>query len=1336
MVHRNVEAVACLYNFTALRELCLVHQDFVAIPQGLSDCPQLEVLWVAECGITKIEGLDALLNLKRLYLYSNQIETMDNLSHLTQLKTLWLCSNRITSVAGLATLTSLEELWLASNFIETISTSLDTLKNLKELNLADNLISSFEDITHLTKLPQLSTLWLCDPLYGTNPVCDLCNYKTYALNILKNLHQLDSSDITDEVRGTAEAAFVKKKMYYNMKEKTLKRNMTGALKAAGVFRTQFITQLHNMLVEVSYVERGIKRELNELKYYGRTPVRISEVPIKSEQPTQEYEKQLNLKLAASNRAQTVLDTKFTQVQSTFARLKVKLEDLSDTYLGYLHVEQCSGGNTHLEVGTAQDPWVEHCLDLFYSRAESLASSYSSARGASVPRVHRVLKLHNRHLRHLFEQKVANTTRRHFEYLFYIFDASHTVLWPHFTWDHIVQKGFLPPTVLKAAGYHGSVMLSNSVPLCMAAAKEEQPQITDGDDKPLGDPAFTHKLLVVRCFLGNVKNYSKPVTLKPSTKNYDAKESEQTEPTVICRESFPEFDSVCCPLPEGGSARVWHVFHRNMVLPEYVIEFSVPPQSPQHPLGRTPATDFEQPEHILLQEKFAAELQDLHTSDEVDIAIANLKCMPPNLPRRIEFFRITEDFILRHLALTDLTTVTYLDLYGCGISQIENLTQLVNLRELVCAFNRIRRIEGVAELKCLELLDISFNDIRRIEGLKTLTQLKVLLLASNSLDHLGDVKCLQKTQLQLHTLNLSHNPICETPCYRQGVLRALPHLKFLDGVPTDVKPEGGPTCIYAPAMSQRLLTERGSTCLRQTAFSYHTRASPLFSRSCSIISGLSTAALAMTRCVEEDRVMELDLHGMGLHHMMPLQRLVNLQVLNVSANHMSVIEGLTAVTRLLELNMEDNRIVDLRPLACLKLLRRLDAGKNSVASADGLEGITALEQLSLEDNEISSLAPLLSLTNLMELYFANNPLHSVRELSYLRDAARLCVLDLSGTPLANGAGICLPVTATAAPAASSPAASLAAEARRHIIYRMPRLRALDGEVVTQEEAVQARERFTGRLTATLLEELIGMTALRSLQQLNLIGHRLKFFDPLPAEIVSRLEELNLNNNCLSSLCDCPLIVPTLLVLTATHNKISQLAPAPSPGNSPRGVPSTAAPPESLSLRGDELTVNMLQELDLTDNSVSSLHTLHLRAFPYLRRLVLTSNQITKLEDGLLGLTQLEELILDKNNLRTFEDSAFRDQHLSLTVLSAQDNAIRAVGGIQFLMQLRTLRLCGNRLTEFHDVEKLQPVTTLEELMLTGNPISRRPAYQSHLMLLLPSVQVCCSLHCVAETLVRH
>jgi Leucine-rich repeat (LRR) protein len=97
-------------------------------------------LFLSSNKITKIRGLETLVNLKELYLDENRIERIENL-------------NKIKTLSSLN---------LAGNKIEFIGSTLDGLPNLTNLNLASNHIGNFKEILNLDRLSSLQTVTFSD----------------------------------------------------------------------------------------------------------------------------------------------------------------------------------------------------------------------------------------------------------------------------------------------------------------------------------------------------------------------------------------------------------------------------------------------------------------------------------------------------------------------------------------------------------------------------------------------------------------------------------------------------------------------------------------------------------------------------------------------------------------------------------------------------------------------------------------------------------------------------------------------------------------------------------------------------------------------------------------------------------------------------------------------------------------------------------------------------------------------------------------------------------------------------------------------------------------------
>ena len=130
-------------SFTALEDLCIVQAPKFGRMSNLR-CARLESLTLVECGLKRIEGIEACLSLRRLCLDGNSLASLSGIEQLSSLTHLHVNDNRLASLAGVSRCTLLKELWAASNQISSIGDSLDGLVVLETINLSDNALGTFQ----------------------------------------------------------------------------------------------------------------------------------------------------------------------------------------------------------------------------------------------------------------------------------------------------------------------------------------------------------------------------------------------------------------------------------------------------------------------------------------------------------------------------------------------------------------------------------------------------------------------------------------------------------------------------------------------------------------------------------------------------------------------------------------------------------------------------------------------------------------------------------------------------------------------------------------------------------------------------------------------------------------------------------------------------------------------------------------------------------------------------------------------------------------------------------------------------------------------------------------
>ena len=107
-----------------------------AIAAEVAECRWIETLNLSHNQITKIEGLQQLVDLQQLDLSDNEINKIEGLDHLVNLQELHLTENVITEIAGLEKLANLKMLSLHKNLIKNIA-GLEKLKDAEDRKLLD-----------------------------------------------------------------------------------------------------------------------------------------------------------------------------------------------------------------------------------------------------------------------------------------------------------------------------------------------------------------------------------------------------------------------------------------------------------------------------------------------------------------------------------------------------------------------------------------------------------------------------------------------------------------------------------------------------------------------------------------------------------------------------------------------------------------------------------------------------------------------------------------------------------------------------------------------------------------------------------------------------------------------------------------------------------------------------------------------------------------------------------------------------------------------------------------------------------------------------------------------
>ncbi|XP_058149315.1 leucine-rich repeat-containing protein 9 isoform X2 [Dasypus novemcinctus] len=1253
--------------FPNLTSLTIVAQDIKEI-SGLETCALLKELWIAECCVEKIGGLEECRNLEKLYLYYNKISKIENLEKLTRLVVLWLNHNAIRNI---------------------------------------------EDLTNLTRLHCLKDLCLNDPQYKSNPVCLLCNYSTHVLYHLPFLQRLDTFDVSaKQIKELADTTTMKKIMYYNMRIKTIQRHLNEDLEKLKERKCKLQKLPEERIKLFSFAKKNLEWELAELKGSSKghgdrsnnnkmSALEKSKNCEAVEEETSSQKKILT-KLNALNDRVTFWNKKLDEIEAIY-RIEVKQKKKSHGLLiPFLLIELETVGNIHFEEGTRADDWFNSCYELILSR---FCTWDFKTYGITGVKVKRVIKVNNRILRLKFEEKFqkfldnedihdSESYRKMLECLFYVFDPEVTVKKKHLL--QILEKGFKESETSKLPLRKEAVILANSLSLCECPRIEFLQQKSKDEKKN----SFEHELfrhgilLITKVFLGQ------------SVQGH--------EPDSVSRANYPMVNSVCIPRKYllnsvmrqrncdcGFRQCKWFVFDHDLVLPEYIVELEYITMVKAHSL-------FSSFNNVILEEsKKISEgsvlSQDLKFDDEV------LK-MEPRIKPRPKLISLDDKTILSIAKTNIYSHIVSLNLHGNSLSKLRDLSKLTGLRKLSISFNEFTCLDDVHHLYNLEYLDASHNHVITLEGFRGLMKLKHLDLSWNQLKKSGDeINMLCKHTTNLLTLDIHHNPWQKPATLRLSVIGRLKTLTHLDGLLISEE---------EAIAAMKFITGTKITQLSLLRYSSTKEEKPR-------ILSIWPSAKILTQISKLGphshlsgnwylKITALNLDGQHLFEITNLEKLENLKWASFSNNNITKMEGLESCIKLEELTLDGNCISKIEGISKMTKLTHLSMNNNLLTGLEKhtFDNMLHLHSLSLENNRITSLSGLQKVFTLIELYISNNYIALNQEIYSLKGLCNLVILDMYGNIVVWNQE----------------------NYRLFVIFHLPELKALDGISIEPTETECAKDLFGGRLTSDMISERQGHSNFIQMQELNWTSSSIRTVDLIPIDQFRNVCNVNLQNNNLTSFSGL-IYLPKVKVLCLNYNHIESIMPrqkpqthltnrqqlyqkVPSSGYGQQGTSKTNR--DIMSSENLPPIMHSLEVLHLGYNGICNLIQLQLNRLRNLKFLFLQGNEISQVE-GLDNLVVLQELVVDHNRIRAFNDSAFAKPS-SLLALHLEENRLRELSKLQPLVKLEKLFLGYNKIQEMAELEKLDVISSLRELTVYGNPICRKTLHRHVLIFRLPNLQM--------------
>ena len=1347
----NIEELATFKNMTSLTLINESIKDISSIVRNLSNKSNLKFLCLNENKIKDLKGVEKLTGLETLQLNYNQIEKIQYISELKNLKKFWICENKIEKIENLPV--NITNFWIANNLIEKIPENFEMYINLEFLNIAGNFISDLKDIFILEKIKSLKKLYLSDINFGENPICQYCNYRQILVHIFKDLEVLDQIIISPSERQYVEGLYIKRNLFFNNKIRQnhkVNKMLFQMMKTYKFFlinmkyhQISFFSQRQKMLEYAKYekVFLGTKNEtdINDIE----KEIESSKNKVNSCLKICQYMNNLfyNLKNYISNLNDLFIVTNFYELESngnfkiepgnTESKWVKSCESLMKSRVPSSFLSKFKYQHFSIyEIYKITNKKVKFLYDSLYDNLIDETNKFGDS---------------TKYLDFFFlvlPKEILYDTRK---LMSFFFEDSYE------DFDFILCNSFCfldEREIIRRKEDVLSFLEQNTnfiTIICKCAYFQELVEEIKGEDMSLCSVSEITRYLkskaenmngkIIKLHL-NFKNidfyyYKGKGLVAPEylvsyryLKENEEKNMENNENGII--NSFQYKLTMTNEMETIFNLCTKHLYNPSINPKQYFCKDTINKNI------NSKLWDFNELENNFLffaknsiitylkncfkYPTYQDYLNEINKINEKIKEISNLKFQSNYVDL---FKKYVEILTLRKEKQKNK------EIEDEKVSEINKFNEVINLKwsqmQTINLFNLDLKDENLNDLlnkilshssedpeilnmtKNCEILSLCKNKLEKIDLNKILEifpNLKSLDLSHNNITSIKfeNKDSNKSNKYSLSSINISYNNISDFSNViilltkfeniEEFIFFANPYSKEFENLTefptkTNITPEQKEKIIklYNEYLKNKNKNELIINLNEENTKINSTNKNFDYIYDCFSFNekyhSFSDNIYFREKIHNESKYRTVILSKKKLFYVPTIEGGNDTQVLYVNLNKISKITNLTQFKELFELYIQNNKIKKIENLP--ESLIKLDISNNEISDLSGIEHSKNLEWFNIENNNIKSIAKINKLLNIKEIYCAGNYINNPKECCQLGKLKKLTIVDLTGNEVCR----------------------IVKDLRITMIYYCRLLKNFNRINIDDQERIQAKEYFTGKLTSEVLEKRLGVGYNTfNLVELDLSSLKLKDeINLFNKDLYPKLAKLNLSRNIFKTFSIFGKL-PHLVELNLNYNLFTEIFQKKSKlinGQGIFGLPNL----ESLEFAGNQLVnINGIQ------------------FFKKLKILVLRENSLSKI-DSINHMEFLTFLDVSFNKLRTCDRTTIGNLP-SLQVFLCDNNYLKNINGFEKFYSIQSISFENNKIPDYNSLEKLASLSNLRDLALGNNPVSKSINYRNTIIRMFPNL----------------